>query len=131
MTKCFNEFQITDEKNQTTPEAVKKLLSQSYWAADRALKTIKKSIENSLCISVFLDDELVGFVRVVTDHATFAWIADLIIHETHRGNGLGKRLMKMIGDHPDIPSSIQILATRDAHGLYEKYGFKKWEGMRK
>ena len=72
---------------------------------------------------VFYQDALIAFGRVVTDKALFAWIADVVVSPPHRGKGLGKEIVQFIQDHPDIPDSLQLLRTRDAHGLYEKYGF--------
>jgi GNAT superfamily N-acetyltransferase len=73
----------------------------------------------------------VGFARVVTDHAVFAWIADVVIHPDQRGRGIGKFLMGCIQNHPEIPNSLQVLRTSDAHGLYEKFGFGVGEFMKK
>ncbi|MCK5076539.1 MAG: GNAT family N-acetyltransferase, partial [Calditrichia bacterium] len=65
----------------------------------------------------------VGFARIVTDYSLFAWICDIVIGPEHRSNGLGKKIMEIIETHPDIPKSLQLLKTKDAHKLYEKYGF--------
>ena len=73
-----------------------------------------------------MDGQQVGFGRVVTDYAVFGWIADVIVHEEFRGLGLGKFLVKCICQHPDLPENL-VLRTEDAHGLYEKYGFKTKE----
>ena len=121
----YKQYVMTDDKSAILPSDVKRLLSDSYWAANRDMETISKTIETSICIGVFEEDDLVGFGRVVTDKAVFAWIADMIVHEKHRGKGLGKQIMNFIQDHPDIPDSLQLLRTQDAHGLYEKYGFSK------
>ena len=82
-------------------------------------------------MGVFLDEALVGFARVVTDKAVFAWIADVTVAKGHRGQGLGKEIINFIQAHPDIPEHSQLLRTRDAHGLYEQFGFKKNEVMSK
>ncbi len=119
----YQEYLITDNKNLLTPQMVKTLLDGSYWAPDRSLELITKTIENSICVSVFYDEKIVAFSRVVTDQAFFAWIADVVVSPLHRGKGLGKALIQFIQDHPNIPDSLQLLRTRDAHGLYEKYGF--------
>lgn len=131
MEKKYKEFIITDDKSKANPNAVKELLSTSYWAQNRDIETIKKTIENSVCFSVFKDDKQIGFARVVTDHIVFAWIADVIINEDYRKQGIGKCLIQTIEEHPLIPSSTQVLKTKDAHGLYEKYGFEKSEFMSK
>ena len=86
---------------------------------------VKTSIENSVCFSIFCEDEQVGFSRVVTDKATFGYIADLFITESHRGRGLSKWLMQTILDHKKLEGFRGwMLGTKDAHGLYEQFGFK-------
>ena len=130
MKTSFHNYVLTDEY-PISAQAVKNLLDGSYWAPDRPLELIAKTIENLICVGVFMQDELVGFARVVTDKAVFAWIADVIVAEAHRGRGLGKQIVNFIQNHPDIPAHSQFLRTRDAHGLYEKYGFKKSEIMSK
>ena len=130
MKTSFHNYVLTDEY-PISAQAVENLRDGSYWAPDRPLELIAKTIENSICVGVFMQDELVGFARVVTDKAVFAWIADVIVAEAHRGKGLGQELISFIQAHPDIPAHSQFLRTRDAHGLYEKYGFKKSEIMSK
>tara|TARA_Y100000034_G_C6573392_1_gene248541 strand:- start:31 stop:429 length:399 start_codon:yes stop_codon:yes gene_type:complete len=100
-------------------------ISRSYWAKDIPQQTMIKAIENSLCFGVFKDSgEQVGFARMITDKATFAYLADVFILENHRGKGLSKWLMDHIVEHPDLQGLRRmVLATRDAHGLYEQYGF--------
>jgi len=73
----------------------------------------------------------VGFARVVTDRATFAWLCDVFVDEAHRGRGLGKRLVESVVGHPDLEGLAIVLATRDAHGLYERFGFVRREMMRR
>jgi N-acetylglutamate synthase-like GNAT family acetyltransferase len=82
-------------------------------------------VENSLCFSVFHQDKQIGFARVITDYTEFAALWDVIIDEPFRGKGLGKTLMKYILDHPRLKGIFRwFLMTEDAHGLYQKYGFK-------
>jgi len=100
------------------------LTQQTYWAQNRSLDTVQRSISNSLNFGVYYLDEQVGFARVVTDAATFAWICDVFILPQHRKNGLGKWLVECIVNHPDLkPIRRLLLATRDAHGLYQNYGW--------
>ncbi len=95
----------------------------SYWAQGRPLAVVAKSLENSLCFGVYAGAEQVGLARVVTDYATFAWVCDVFIAEPHRGRGLGKWLIECVVTHPDLQGLRQILlATRDAHELYRRYG---------
>jgi len=85
---------------------------------------VQKSIDNSLCFGVFEGARQVGFARVITDRATYAYIGDVFILESHRGRGLGKKLMAAIMGHPELQSLRRwSLVTRDAHGLYEQFGF--------
>jgi len=100
------------------------LAGSSYWAGGRPLEAVKKSIEHSLCFGVFSSaGAQVGFARVVTDYSTFAWLCDVFILEGHRGSGLGKRLVEAVTSHPDLAGIRRILlATRDAHSLYSRYG---------
>jgi GNAT superfamily N-acetyltransferase len=99
------------------------LASSSYWAQGRPLDIVQKALENSLCFGVYQGTEQVGLARVVTDYATFAWLCDVFIAEAHRGHGLGKWLIECVVTHPDLQRLKQILlATRDAHGLYRRYG---------
>ena len=127
----YQNYIVTDDRLAVDLDVVHSLLSTSYWAANRPKEVIKKTVENSLCFSVLFEGEQVGFARVVTDRAVFAWIADVIIHPDHRGQGLGKFVMRCIESHPEVPLSLQLLRTEDAHGLYEKFGFKRGEFLQK
>ena len=99
------------------------LANASYWAQNRSLAVTEKALANSLCFGVYSDTEQVGLARVVTDYATFAWVCDVFIAEAHRGRGLGKWLIERVVTHPDLRGLKQILlATRDAHELYRRYG---------
>lgn len=104
---------------------VKRLLDQSYWANTRTNDVIKKSLDNSICYAGFIDDMLIGFGRVVTDYSTMYWVCDIIIDENFRGNGYGKKIMEAIMQTQSLDGLLGILATKDAHKLYEKYGFHK------
>ena len=87
-------------------------------------EVVERSIENSLSFGVYKGTEQVGFARVVTDYATFAWIADVFILPAHRGRGLSKWLMELMIEHPQLQGFRRwVLATKDAHGLYERFGF--------
>lgn len=120
-----NDFYISTDKTKLNIDSVKALLKQTYWASERTEETIIKSIENSICYGVYEGDNLVGFGRVVTDHATVFWICDIIIDENYRGKNLGKKIMEKIMEAKEIDGLLGILATKDAHGLYEQYGFVK------
>jgi GNAT superfamily N-acetyltransferase len=119
------EYYVSTDKSKLNIDRIKLLLKQSYWANERTEERILKSIENSICYGIFKNNELVGFGRVVTDYATVYWICDIIIDTKHRGNGLGKKLMETIMSSKEFEGLLGILATQDAHGLYEQYGFMK------
>jgi GNAT superfamily N-acetyltransferase len=112
-----------DPSHLNIPFIYEFLTQQTYWAQNRSLDTVQRSVENSLNFGVYYLDEQVGFARVVTDAATFAWICDVFILPQHRKNGLGKWLVECIVNHPDLkPLRRLLLATRDAHSLYQNYG---------
>jgi len=116
-------YQLSDRREDVQLDAVVSLLRSSYWAAERSLEAIKVSIDNSVCFSLFCSGTQVGFARVVTDFASVAYIADLIVHPDHRSKGIGKWMFGVIVNDPRWCSKFQFLATDDAHGLYERYGF--------
>jgi GNAT superfamily N-acetyltransferase len=119
-------FIISADKSKLDIQTIHKYLSErSYWARGRALETVQKSIDNSLCIGIYdQDSKLVGFGRVITDYAVFAWIIDVFILEEHRGQGLGKRLIEYMMNFPELKNLKRWqLVTDNAHRLYEKYGF--------
>ena len=119
-------FAITTETSFFNVEFIHEFLSKSYWAEDIPIETVQKSIDNSLCFGVFHLGRQIGFARVITDKATFAYLADVFIDETYRGQGLSKWLMEEIIAHEDLQGLRRfMLATRDAHGLYNQFGFSE------
>ena len=99
------------------------LSNESYWAQGRTIEIVRESIANSLCFGMYLEDRQVGFARVVTDGITFAWLCDVFIVSDQSGKDLGKWLIQSVVSHPRLSSIRRIvLATRDAHGLYQEYG---------
>ncbi len=99
------------------------LSNHSYWAGGRTIEVVQASLETSLCFGVYRENEQVGFARIVTDRATFAWLCDVFILPEERGKGLGKWLVQCVTAHPELKSIRRIvLATQDAHGLYCEYG---------
>lgn len=121
----YKGYKISDDKVLISVDKVCELLSKSYWANQRSKEKIEKSIKNSICFGVYDNDNMIGFARVVTDGATMYWLCDVIIEEKYRGAGLGEKLIECITEMEELKGLFGILATRDAHGLYEKYGFKK------
>ena len=100
------------------------LSNDSYWAQGRSAETVQRSLENSFNFGLYKNDNQIGFARVVTDFATFAWIADVFVLPEHRGQGLSKWLMEVILEHPQLQGFRRwVLATKDAHSLYERFGF--------
>lgn len=124
-------YKVSTDKEKLDLKTIHDFLaSRSYWAKDRSYETVKRSIENSLCFGIYDNtDKLVGFARVVTDYAVFAYIMDVFILEDYQQQGLGKMLMHAIMHHPDLQGLRRMmLATKDAHGLYAQYGFKGISG---
>ncbi len=119
------DFVISTDKNLLQIEAIHKFLSEeSYWAKERTIEQTRTAIENSLCFGVYAGGNQIGLARVISDYATFAYIGDVYITPEFRGKGLSKMLMKTIIDYPDLQNLRRwILATFDAHTLYEQFGF--------
>lgn len=119
------DFTVSDEKELLTAEGAEYLLRQTYWAQNRPLEAIRKSIEHSLCIGIYnADKALVAFARCVTDYATIYYLCDVIVDEPYRGRGLGKALVEAVVNHEELKALSSLLITRDAEGLYEKYGYE-------
>jgi GNAT superfamily N-acetyltransferase len=101
------------------------LANRSYWAAGRPLEVARRSLDHSLCFGLYERGRQVGFARVVTDRATFAWLCDVFVLEAYRGRGLSKWLIGCVMGHPALQGLRRtLLGTRDAHALYERFGFK-------
>jgi GNAT superfamily N-acetyltransferase len=119
-------IQISTDKSRLDIDLIHNYLSnESYWAKGRSIEKVKLSIENSICFGVYLDEAQIGFARVVTDYAVFAWILDVFILKDFQGRGYGKKLMNTIMTQNNLQNLLRWgLGTDDAHGLYEQYGFK-------
>jgi len=119
------EFTVSTDRNRLQIDAIHKFLAEeSYWAKERTREQTELAIKNSLPFGVYRDEKQIGFARVVTDYATFAYLGDVYILEEFRGKGLSKWLMETILSHPDLHGFRRwILATADAHGLYGQFGF--------
>ncbi len=119
------EFVISTDKSLLDLGMIHKYLSESsYWAQGRSQQTVATSVDQSLCFGVYAaDGSQVGFARVVTDQATFAWLCDVFILEEYQARGLGKWLVETVLAHPQLRALPRVLlATRDAHRLYSSYG---------
>jgi GNAT superfamily N-acetyltransferase len=120
-----DDYIFSTDKNRLDVKAIHTFLTQSYWSSGIPRSTIERAIENSLCFGVYRGVDQVGFARVITDNATFAYLADVYVLDTHRGQGVGKRLVKFVQSHRDLRGLRRfMLATKDAHGLYEQFGFQ-------
>jgi len=119
------EYLITSDRSRLDVGFIHTFLAnETYWAVGRSIEVVKRSIDNSLCFGIYRKTEQVGFARVVTDFATFAWLADVFIVPEHRGHGLAKWLMEVILAHPELQGFRRwVLATKDAHSLYAQFGF--------
>jgi GNAT superfamily N-acetyltransferase len=119
---------ISTDKSKINVKTVHNFLYGSYWAENIPEEVVERSIDNSLCFGVYHDEQLIGFARVITDFATFAYLADVFITPNERGKGLSKWLMQVILEHPQLRGLRRfVLATRDAHALYAQFGFKLFD----
>lgn len=118
-------YSISDDPRRIDVALVHRFLSEeSYWARGRSREDVERSIAHSLCFGAYHGDEQVGFARVVTDRATFAWVADVFVVAGHRGRGVGKRLVEATLGHPELARVYRwMLATADAHDLYRRFGY--------
>ena len=119
------DYTISTDRSRLDVELIHDFISnQSYWGQGRTLEVVQRALDNSLNFGLYNDTQQVGFARVVTDYATFAWIADVFILPEHRGRGLSKWLMELMLAHPRLQGFRRwVLATKDAHSLYERFGF--------
>ena len=128
-----NEFCISTDKSKLDINIIHNYLcDESYWAKNIPVETVERSIEGSCCFGLYVKEnsisKQIGFARVITDFATFGYLADVFIIETYRGKGLAKWMMEMIMKHPEMQGLRGwLLATKDAHALYAKFGFSLLE----
>lgn len=117
-------FVISTDEERFDLDMVHGFLTGSYWAEGISREVVARSIQNSLCFGVFCDGKQIGFARVISDYATYAYIGDVFVLESYRGHSLGKWLMECIVGHPRLQGLRRwTLLTRDAHGLYAQFGF--------
>ncbi len=124
-------FLVSTDNSMLDINMIHHFLGQlSYWGKNISLQTVKTSIENSLCFGVYQQHKQVGFARVITDFATFAYLCDVFILPDYRKNGLSKWLIQNIRNHPNLQKLRRlVLATADAHGLYEQFGFSRMKNQ--
>lgn len=126
--KRRGEYIITTDRQTLDLGAIHDFLTRSYWSPGVPIEVVERAVANSLCFGLFHRRDQVGFARVVTDKATFAYLADVYVLDAHRGQGLSKWLLEVILGHEDLQGLRRfMLATRDAHGLYAQFGFKELE----
>lgn len=120
-----DDYRLSFDPSDMQVGAVHAFLTQSYWAENISPATVERAIAGSLCVGIFAPGgEQVGFARVVTDRATFAYLADVYVLAAHRGHGLAARMVTALHDHPDLQGLRRwMLATSDAHGLYAALGW--------
>ena len=119
------EFEISTDVARLDIDLIHGFLSSSYWARGRRRAVVERAIQNSLCFGVYRDRRQVAFARLVTDRAVFAYLMDVFVLPEYRGRGISRTLLRAILDHPDLQNlRVFLLVTRDAHGLYEKFGFR-------
>jgi GNAT superfamily N-acetyltransferase len=117
-------LEISTDPERIDIDFVHSFLNTTYWAAGRPRDVVERSIRNSLCFGVYTGGRQVGFARVVSDKAVFAYLADVFVVPAFRGRGVGKALVAEIMRHPDVQGlQVFLLRTRDAHGLYARFGF--------
>ena len=119
-----DQFTISTDPARLEIDAIADMLTRAYWAKGRTRDVIARYIQHSLTFGVYDGERQIGLARVVSDYTTFAWLCDVFIHEDYRGHGLGKWLIETVHSHPDLQGLRRwLLATRDAHGLYEQFGW--------
>ncbi len=130
---------ISTDRGRLDRDAIYRFLSEdAYWSRGVPREVVERAIENSMCFGAYRADELVGFARVVSDRATFAWLCDVFVLPKERGLGIGKRLIEAVMSAPDLRGVRNfLLATRDAHSLYARFGFQpltepeRWMAIRR
>jgi GNAT superfamily N-acetyltransferase len=117
-------FTISEDKTRLNLDFIHAELAESYWSKKIPREIVRRGIENSMCFGIYSGEQQIGFARVITDKATFAYLCDVIVTESFRGRGAGKQLMSYIMAHPDLQGLRRFtLGTQDAHELYRRYGF--------
>ncbi|MBA4241052.1 MAG: GNAT family N-acetyltransferase [Sphingobacteriaceae bacterium] len=131
--KHIGKFLYSTDKSKLNLDYIHHFLSkESYWAKNIPMDIVKTSIEGSLCFGVYENNKQIGFARVITDYATFGYLADVFIDKDYRGRGLSKELMTFIMEQ-DVVKKLRrfMLATLDAHSLYAQFGFESQEGNKR
>lgn len=118
-------YEVSTDAARLDVTAIHAFLATTYWSPGIPLATVQRAIENSVCVGAYINGRQIGFARLVTDKATFAYLADVYVLEEHRGNGLSKRMLESLLQLQALQGLRRMmLVTRDAHALYESFGFK-------
>lgn len=117
-------IELDDDRTRIDVACVQRWLASSYWSPGIERDVLERAIAGSHCLGAYREGEQIGFARAITDHATFAWIADVWVDEAERGQGLGRRMVRWFIDHPSFAGIRRVaLTTADAHGVYAGLGF--------
>lgn len=119
----FNEYVLTDATERMDLDAICGLLHSTYWASNRSREVIEKTLRHSLNFGLFRGERQIGFARVVSDRATVGYLCDVVIADGHRGGGLGKWMLEVILEHPELKTCRIDLFTKDAQEFYARFGF--------
>jgi GNAT superfamily N-acetyltransferase len=126
--KIMNKITVSTDKTKLNVPFIQNFLKDIYWAAGRTIQEVQTTIDASVCFGIYLDDNQIGFARVITDYVVFGYVMDVFITEEHRGKGYSSVLIENMMNEPLLKDlKIWRLATTDAHFLYEKFGFKPLE----
>ncbi len=118
-------YEVSTDPARLDVTAIHAFLSATYWSPGIPFTTVSRAVENSVCVGAYIGEQQIGFARMVTDKATFAYLADVYVLEEHRGNGLSKRMLEALLQLEALQGLRRMmLATRDAHALYAQFGFK-------
>ena len=121
-------YRVSDLRPEDRDTVYRWLSETAYWSKGMPRDVFDRALANSISFAAYADGELAGYARVVTDKGTFAWLCDVFVLEAHRGRGVSKLIMDAVVAHPDLRNLRNfLLATRDAHGLYARYGFTPLE----
>jgi GNAT superfamily N-acetyltransferase len=125
-------FTISTDPSRLDVDAIADMLARSYWANTRTREQLERALEHSLVFGLYAGSGQIGLARIISDYAIFAYLCDFIIHEDHRGHGLGKWLLATVHNHPDLKNMRRwMLITDDAHGLYRQYGWEQLQNPEK
>ena len=125
MTSFAPEFELSTDKSRLDIDRIEAWIRTTYWAAERPRELIERSLEHSICVGAYRqsDGRQVGFARLVTDFTDFGWVSDVMVDADFRGRGIGRAMVERLVTQPGFETVRFVLATRDAHGVYEKVGF--------